>query len=143
MKVKFYLLRPKSKTETGLICSVSYDKKRIRFCIKESVNPKFWNPKTSRARITPSFPESAEFNQKLNNIASKVNKLYLDSFNANEEPPTKAMLERHIRSEILKENTKLSFFDFYQDFIDKTAAGRRVNSKGKVIKTDATKYYKT
>jgi integrase len=143
MKVKFYLLRPKSKTETGLICSVSYDKKRIRFCIKESVNPKFWNPKTSRARITPSFPESAEFNQKLNNIASKVNKLYLDSFNANEEPPTKAMLERYIRSEILRENTKLSFFDFYQDFIDKTAAGGRVNSKGKVIRTDAAKYYKT
>lgn len=143
MKVKFYLLRPKSKTETGLICSVSYDKKRIRFCIKESVNPKFWNPKTSRARITPSFPESAEFNQRLNNIASKVNKLYLDSFNANEEPPTEAMLGRYIRSEILKENTKLSFFDFYQDFIDKTAAGGRVNSKGKLIRPEAAKYYKT
>lgn len=142
MKVKFYLLRPKSKTETGLICSVSYDKKRIRFCIKESINPKYWNSKTSRARITPSFAESVEFNQRLNNIASKVNKLYLDSFNANEEPPTKAMLERYIRSEILKENTKLSFFDFYQDFIDKTAAGGRANSKGKVIKPDAAKYYK-
>ncbi|MDP4086626.1 MAG: site-specific integrase [Bacillota bacterium] len=60
----------------------------------------------------------------------------------NEEPPTEAMLERYIRSAILKENSKLSLFDFYQDFIDKTAAGGRSNSKGKVIRPDAAKYYK-
>lgn len=142
MKVKFYPLRRKSKTDTGLICSVSFDKKRIRFCIGESINPKYWNTKTSRARTTPSFPESPEFNQRLDGIASKVNKLYLDRFNANEEPPTKAMLEKYIRREVLKENVKLSFFDFYQDFIDKTAAGGRLTSKGKVIRPDAAKYYK-
>lgn len=142
MKVKFYLLRRKSKTATGLICSVSYDKKRLRFCIKESINPKYWNAKTSRARNTPSFPESTEFNQRLDNIASSVNKLYLNSFNAAGEPPTKAMLERQIRTEILKENTKLSFYDFYQDFIDKTAAGGRTNTKGKLIRPEAAKYYK-
>lgn len=77
MKVKFYLLRSKSKTETGLICSVSFDKKRIRFCIGESIHPKYWNSKISRARTTPSFPESQEFNQRLGGIVSKVNKLYL------------------------------------------------------------------
>ena len=142
MKVKFYPLRRKSKTNTGLICSVSFDKKRIRFCIGESINPKYWNSKTSRARTTPSFPESPEFNQRLNNIASKINKLYLESFNTNDEPPTKMLLEKNIRSEILKENVRLSFFEFYQDFIDKTAAGGRLNSKGKVIRPDAAKYYK-
>jgi Phage integrase SAM-like domain len=52
------------------------------------------------------------------------------------------MLEKNIRSEILKENVKLSFFEFYQDFIDKTAAGGRLNSKGNVIRPDAAKYYK-
>jgi hypothetical protein len=71
MKVKFYLLRPKSKTETGLICSVSFDKKRIRFCIGESINPKYWNSKTARARTTPSFPESQQFNQRLGGIVSR------------------------------------------------------------------------
>ena len=142
MKVKFYPLRRKSKTNTGLICSVSFDKKRIRFCIAESINPRYWNSKISRARTTPSFPESPEFNQRLNNIASKINKLYLESFNTNDEPPTKAMLEKSIRAEILKQNVKLSFFQFYQDFIDKTAAGGRLSSKGKVIRPEASKYYK-
>ena len=78
MKVKFYPLRRKSKTNTGLICSVSFDKKRIRFCIGESINSKYWNSKTSRARTTPSFPESPEFNQRLNNMASK--KLFKNDF---------------------------------------------------------------
>ena len=117
MKVKFYLLRSASINETGLICSVSFDKKRIRFCIGESINPKYWNQKTCRGRNTPSFSESAEFNQRLDIIASKVNKLYLNAFNANEEPPTKEMLEKNIRREILKENARLSFLEFYQDFI--------------------------
>ena len=112
MKVKFYLLRPDSKTDTGLMCSVSYDNKRIRFCIRESINPKFWNSKISRARTTPSFPESQVFNQRLLGIVSKVNKLYLASFNDNDEQPTKAMLEKYIREEILKQNLKISFFDF-------------------------------
>lgn len=142
MKVKFYLLRRKSTTDTGLICSVSFDKKRIRFCVGESINPKYWNTKTSRARTTPSFPESPEFNQRLSNIASKINKFYLNSFNADGELPTKAMLEKYIRNEILKESVKLSFFDFYQDFIDRTAAGGRLNSKGEAVRPDSSKNYK-
>ena len=52
------------------------------------------------------------------------------------------MLEKSIRIEILKENSKLSFLNFYQDFIDKTAAGGRLNSKGSFIRPDAAKYYK-
>ncbi len=127
MNVKFYLLRSKSKTPTGLICSESFAKKRIRFCVGESINPKFWNAKTSRARMTPSFPESQEFNHRLNNMASKINKLYLRSFDANEESPTKAMIEKSIRTEVLNKKSKVSFFEFYQQFIDKTAAGGRLN----------------
>src|ERR1017187_805580 len=142
MKVKFYLLRSKSKEETGLICSVSFNKKRIRFCIGESIKPKYWNSKTSRARTTPAFPESQEFNQRLNAIASKVLKLYLQLYNSQEEPPTKELLEKHIRMEILKENSKLSFFDFYKEFINKTAAGGRLNSKGSVIRPYTAKYYR-
>ena len=53
------------------------------------------------------------------------------------------MLEKSIRTEILKENARLSFFEFYQHFIDKTALGDRLSSKGKVIKPEAAKYYKT
>ncbi|HEY9362746.1 MAG TPA: hypothetical protein VIQ00_05765, partial [Chitinophagaceae bacterium] len=65
MKVKFYLLRPDSKTETGLIVSISYKTERLRLGIDESIHPKFWNKKTNSARSTPAFAEAPEFNQRL------------------------------------------------------------------------------
>jgi len=42
------------------------------------------------------------------------------------------MLEKASRREIMKENSKLAFFDFFQEFIEKTEAGGRLNSKGGV-----------
>jgi hypothetical protein len=40
----------------------------------------------------------------------------------------------------LKEKVKLSFFEFYQDFIDKTAAGGRLTSKGKEKALNTSKF---
>ena len=40
MKVRFYLLRPDSKTESGLLASISYKNERLRIGIDESINPK-------------------------------------------------------------------------------------------------------
>ncbi len=101
MKIKFYLLRKQNKIATGLICSVSYNKNRIRFCINESINPKYWNLKTCRARHTPAFSEGMEFNYKLDSIVSKINKQYLNCFNKDGIIPSKPLLENFITIEIL------------------------------------------
>ncbi len=142
MKIKFYLLRKKSKIATGLICSVSFNKNRIRLCINESINPNYWNFKTCRARNTPAFSESMAFNYRIESIVTKINKHYLDCFNKDGNVPSNPMLEKFIRAEILNEKENQSFYDFYQKFIDNTISGSRVNSKGKIIKPEAAKYYK-
>ncbi|MEJ7823210.1 MAG: phage integrase SAM-like domain-containing protein [Chitinophagaceae bacterium] len=142
MKIKFYLLRKQNKIATGLICSVSYNKNRIRFCINESINPKYWNLKTCRARHTPAFSEAMEFNYKLDSIVSKINKQYLNCFNKDGIIPSKPLLENFIKTEILNEKKRFSFYDFYEEFINSTTSGCRLNSKGKVIKPEAAKYYK-
>lgn len=142
MKIKFYLLRKQNKIATGLICSVSYHKNRIRFCINESILPRYWNFKTCRARNTPSFAESMAFNYKLDSIVSKINKHYLDCFNKDGIIPSKPLLENFIRTEILNEKKQFSFYDFYEEFINNTTSGSRINSKGSVIKPEAAKYYK-
>jgi len=98
MKIKFYLLRKQTKIATGLICSVSYNKNRIRFCINESINPKYWNFKTCRARHTPAFSEGMEFNYKLDSIVSKINKHYLNCFNKDGIIPSKPLLENFIKT---------------------------------------------
>jgi integrase len=142
MKIKFYLLRKESKVATGILCSVSFSKNRIRFCISESINPKYWNFKTCRARNTPAFSESMAFNYKLDAIATKINKFYLDCFNKDNKVPSKPLIERFIRDEILHESKKYSLYDFYEEFINNTVSGNRVNSKGKVIRPEAAKHYK-
>lgn len=142
MRIKFYLLRKKSYSTTGVICSVSFNSNRIRFCINESIKPKYWNIKSCRARNSPAFPESMLFNRKLDLIGSRINKFYLESFINDERPPSKQRLESFIRTDILNENKKFSFYDFYQDFIDRTSSGSRLNSQGKIVKPEGAKYYK-
>jgi integrase len=142
MQVKFYLLRRDSKSVTGIICSVTFNRNRIRFCINESINPKHWNFKSFRARNTPAFAESMEFNYRLDLIVTKIKKYYLECFNKDEVPPTKSKIESFIRLEILQKRKKASFYEFYQDFINRTATGSRLNSKGKVVKPEGAKYYK-
>ena len=123
MRIKFYLLRKQNKITTGLICSVSYNKSRIRFCINESINPKYWNYKTCRARNIPAFSEAMAFNYKLDSLVSKINKHYLDSFNNDGVVPSKHLLENFIKTEILNEKKRLSFYDFYEEFINSTFPG--------------------
>ncbi len=142
MRVNFYLLRKSSDSKTGIICSVSFNNNRIKFCINESVHPKHWNFKNGRARNTSSFSESMAFNYKLDLIVRKLNKYSLDSFNNDNRILSKLMVERFIRDEILHEAKKYSLYDFYGEFINNTVLGNRVNSKGKVIRPEAAKYYK-
>ena len=142
MRIKFYLLRKKTKSTSGIICSVSFNRNRIRFCINESIQPKHWNFKTGRARNTPAFPQSMLFNHKLELITAKINKFYLESYNRDEIAPSKTKMESFIRTGVLHESKKISFYDFYQDFINRTASGSRLNSQGKVVKPEGAKYYK-
>ena len=128
MKIKFYLLRKESKLTTGILCSVSFNKNRIRFCINESINPKYWNFKTCRARNTPAFSESMSFNYRLDAVSTKISKHYLDCFNKDNRVPSKPSIEKFIRNEILHESKKFSLYDFYQEFINNTVSGNRINS---------------
>ena len=142
MKVKFYLLRPDSKTETGLIVSISYKTERLRLGIDESIHPKFWNKKTNSARSTPAFAEAPEFNQRLANLKAGIKKCYYDNFEEG-NPPTKEQFKALILKKVLKKGKQLSLFEFYQDFINKTANGGRFTSSGKVVAPTAAKHYKT
>lgn len=143
MKVKFYLLRPDSKTETGLLASISFKNERLRIGIDESINPKFWNTKTTRARNTPSFPSSPEFNARLDFIKAGIERCYYDYFNQNNQPPTPGALKAMIFKDILNKQKRISFLEFYADFILRTETGSRISRKGSVISPDAAKFYRT
>lgn len=141
MKVKFYLLRPDSKTETGLLASISFKNDRLRIGIDESINPKYWNVKTNRARTTPSFPQSPEFNSRLDVIKSGIEKCYYEYFNEIKQPPTPKILKSLILKIVLDKEKKLSLLDFYKEFIFLTASGSRISKKGGIIDPESAKHY--
>lgn len=142
MKVKFYLLRPDSTTETGLLASISYKNERLRIGIDESINPKYWNIKTNRARNTPSFPQSPEFNLRLDTIKAGIEKCYHNYYNETMQPPTPKQLKSLILNEVLDKKKKLSLLDFYDRFILQTASGGRITRKGKVVAPESSKQYR-
>ena len=78
MTIKFYLKRKSATTATTLYALVSYEGNVLKIYTGESILPKYWNHKTQSARSTPGFTESPEFNQRLNNIRSDINRVSLD-----------------------------------------------------------------
>lgn len=142
MKVKFYLLRPDSKMETGLIASISYKTKRLKLGIDESINPKYWNVKTNKARSTPSFPQAPEFNKRLDTLKGGIEKCYQNYFNEALQPPTPKQLKKLILNDVLDRGRKLTLIDFYEDFILRTERGGRFTRKGKVIAPGSAKQYR-
>lgn len=142
MKVKFYLLRPDSKTETGLIASISYKTQRLKIGIDESINPKYWNVKTSKARSVPSFPQAPEFNKRLDTLKGGIEKCYQNYFNDTLQPPTPKQLKTLILNNVLDRGKKLNLIDCYEDFILQTARGGRITKKGKVIAPESSKQYR-
>lgn len=142
MKVTFYLLRPTSKSETGLNANISYHSQRLRLGINESINPKFWNVKTSKARTTPSFPQGPEFNLRLDIIKGGIEKCYYEYLNETKQPPTPKQLKEMIFNDVLDKRKKLTLIDYYENFILQTASGGRITKTGKVITPESAKFYR-
>lgn len=142
MKVSFYLIRPQSRNETGINANISYQSQRLRIGVNESILPKFWNIKTGKARNTPSFPQAPEFNLRLDRIKSGIEKCFYEYYNEIEQPPTPSQLKELILKDVLDKRKKLTFIDYYENFILQTASGGRVTRKGKVISPISSKHYR-
>ncbi|HTN09239.1 site-specific integrase [Agriterribacter sp.] len=145
MKIKFYLKRPKSTAATSIYALVNYNANSLKIYTKESIIPQHWNASTNSARNTPKFKEHPEFNQRLNNIRSTINKVFLDFKNENgHAEPSPAILKPLIEQALKKGSEKITFLDFFDDFVKRSSAGQRLNPRSKQpIRTGVAKGYKT
>jgi len=152
MRVKFYLKRPipgkkairnakklgKELPEvdplspTSIFALAHYNAETIKIYTGECIAPKYWNKSAQQARTTPSFPEAPEFNQRLDNIRSTINKTYLNYKNNNDhKEPSVELLKPLIESALNKKVVSTSFFSFFQDFAIKTVSGSRIDPRSK------------
>ena len=134
-KIKFIVKRPDEQmsviyaripfgdpqqTETGL--KYNY----LKYYISESINPEYWNPKTSRAKNTTKFKESPEFNQRLDDIESMINTVLLN-FKKEEITPDRTELKNEldklikpdkvVKSADKTDYSKMGFVEFTEHLI--------------------------
>jgi len=135
-KAKFVLKEPKAKEETLVYLFYNYQYKRFKYSTGEKINPKYWNPKSQRAKESKQFEQYPEFNSRLDNfergVASAFRKLLNDGVQ-----PNNALLKKEfeaILSGNLLQPNKLSFFDFIERFIEESKLTKRQGTV-KVYKT--------
>lgn len=158
MTVRFYLKRPlpgpkaseKLKASykinsTIIFALINYSGFTIKLYTKESINPKFWNPATQTARVSAKFMEASEFNQRLINIRTTIHKVYLDYCNNNDhEIPRPERLKPLLESALNKNDNKISFLQYFDDFVTRSFAGQRIDPKSKKpIRKGVAKVYKS
>lgn len=145
MKIKFYLKRPRAANETSIYALVNFNSHSLKVYTGESILPAYWNKNTNSARNTPKFIEHAEFNQRLTNIRSTINKVFLDYKNENgHQEPSPALLKGMIEEALKKDDQKLSFLEYFNDFTERSMNGQRLDPRSKQpIRHGVAKGYKT
>jgi integrase len=133
MRVRFYLKRPEAQTHTNIFTRISYEGRQLKYYLPESIEPKFWNPERQRAREIRKFPEYPEFNARLDSIESEIKNTVRKYINDNRQPPSppvlKDLLDIAIRGRLDKSH--ISFYDFFEDFIERSRKGLRLNPRTK------------
>lgn len=145
MRIRFYLKRPDSKTDTSIFALINYGGNQLKIYTGESILPKNWNPESQTARNTPRFPEHPEFNERLNSIRSAINRAYLDYRNTHGgEAPTPSEFRALAELILKKGGVRTSFLEYFQDFINRTTNGQRINPKSrKPVRETSVRGYQT
>ncbi len=144
MKVQFYLADAHSKNDTAIVANIHLQGIPFRKGIGVSVLPKYWNKKTHRVRQSPSYRQGSRINKRLDDVKSDIEGCYYDYLNKHKAEPSHATFKKLIDKALGKtKEVKLSFFEYFQDFINRTKLGQRQTAKGKIIKPYKHKTYLT
>ncbi len=134
MKVAFYLKRPNSPYDTAIFARISYNEGRLKYYIPEAINPKYWNPDKYRARETKAYLDYPEFNERIKAIETTINNVFRRYLNENQNKPPhpddlKALLDKEIKGVEPKKDKLFTFFGYYEDFIERSKNGSRLQPK--------------
>lgn len=134
MKVAFYLKRPNSPSETAIFARISYELGPLKYYLPETINPKYWNKDKYRARETREFKEYPEFNERIKGFETTINTVFRRYLNDNQNRPPhpddfKVLLDKEIKGFEPVKDKLHTFFGYYEDFIERTKNGKRLQPK--------------
>lgn len=150
MRIKFYLKKEKvdgrlNSSPTAIYSLINYEGNSLKIYTGESVLPKYWNKQTNSARNTPAFPEHVEFNLRLNNIRSTINRVFLDFRNKNNhQAPSPAVLKQMIESAMKRGTIRTTFLEYFADFVQRSINGQRFDPRSREpVRLGVAKGYRT
>jgi integrase len=144
----FYLKKPNSDKPTAIVLFVSWDNKRIKLYINESIHPDYWQDEDKqksdyqRATHTKKFPVHEELNFRLDHIMN-VSKVALKRFvNENERSPSIEELRILLNEKVNNVHSeKLDLFGFINKFIE-TSQFRINDATGKPLSIVTIRIYR-
>ena len=137
MKVSFYLKDKDATDKTPLFVTIVYNTQRIRVFTNKSLEPKYWNAETQKAR--QGLTGYSSFNLWLKDVDAFISKIDMDWKNSNSAKTTTPLLPAGILKEKLRkylskenkqereDNNKLSFWGYYDNFLFRMENGTRVH----------------
>lgn len=152
MEIQFYLKRPDSDTETVIFARISYSGRKLKYYLPKKVTPTKWNFTTKR--LNASTREEEKLNKYLNKAITDIQTVYDGYVLVNKFHPStdtlKELLDKEFKDiEPQKQKPKdidkrFTFFGYFEDLIEKSESGERVNPKtSKPISPNTIKTYKT
>lgn len=143
--VLFYLKNPKSLV-SPVKCVFCYSNHQLYYYEKKlSIETRFWNKKSQRAKETKSFQGYLEFNITLDNIETAILSCYRKFINDMGKEPDVDELRNLVRQKRgytkIKETPEL--FEFIDQFIQQAEEGKHLNLQtGKPVKQTTVRTYR-
>jgi integrase len=119
-KFNFNLRDASAKEETAIHLVIRFNGERIVFHTGEVINPKFWESKKQRVKVTKQFPQNPEFNLRLDNIENKAKNLFRKFENEYKRSPTKKELTELLYQEFKGKHTakSLELYEFIEKHLE-------------------------
>ena len=125
MKVNFRYQKKKNTKKGVIRLDFSYGTNRLRYVFGLSTEEKLWSK--AKQRFKSSASNSLELNQRLSFIAKETISIYYELINSNISPSNE-MLKEKIKEKISGKSNKLSFYDYVDEFIERSRNTKKVNT---------------
>lgn len=144
----YYLYDPKSKKETLILLRFRYNSSLLVYSTRQKIKPQFWNKSKKRVKESKTFPQYEELNKLLNGLEDEAFNLYRSAItndisvsNDYLKQGLNKFLKIDFNSVLTSSNKLLSFFDYFQSFIDESKSGKRRQKNGSKISQQTIKGY--
>lgn len=145
MAITFNLKRPKSKIPTSIYARYIYSGHEVKYYLKESINPRFWDFIKQRARKTREFPQYLELNALINNLKTRLETIFRNlRIDLDGRLPTPTELKKAFHDQldasriISEKDSTLTLSGYFDHFIYLSENGMR----GVVVKPATLQIYR-